>query len=251
MPLFAQRQTPVVDRPGSLLETFRGFGFGWSGGFESDLYDALPVGARTIIEGWRAGTARRATAWVPPVVISEIPQTVLPQQTPRGQIPSKVDLPETWEELEELIPEIFEPILETRPGRTPDPYPGSEASRAVIDPTQTPVSGVDDEEFTEEEPMAHSWWHLGSQVIDVLQGQAAGGGTALAPPQGFAGPMTPTPGTPAFYAANAAAAGTHCRRRRRRRALLTEGDFNSLMRIATLPNNANVRTALAKAVGRR
>ncbi len=39
--------------------------------------------------------------------------------------------------------------------------------------------------------------------------------------------------------------------RRRRRVMLTEGDFNTLLRIATLPNNANVRTALAKAIGRR
>ncbi len=39
--------------------------------------------------------------------------------------------------------------------------------------------------------------------------------------------------------------------KRRRRVMLTEGDFNTLLRIATLPNNANVRTALAKAIGRR
>ncbi len=39
--------------------------------------------------------------------------------------------------------------------------------------------------------------------------------------------------------------------KRRRRVMLTEGDFNTLLRIATLPNNSNVRTALAKAIGRR
>ncbi len=43
---------------------------------------------------------------------------------------------------------------------------------------------------------------------------------------------------------------TTCKRRRRRR-LLTEGDFNDLMRIATLPNKDTVKVALAKAVGRR
>jgi len=44
--------------------------------------------------------------------------------------------------------------------------------------------------------------------------------------------------------------GKRCYRRRRRR-LLTEGDFNDLMRIATLPNKQNVTVALAKAIGRR
>ncbi len=41
-----------------------------------------------------------------------------------------------------------------------------------------------------------------------------------------------------------------CKRRRRRR-MLTESDFNDLMRISTLPNKENVRIALAKAIGRR
>lgn len=41
-----------------------------------------------------------------------------------------------------------------------------------------------------------------------------------------------------------------CKRRRRRR-LLTDGDFNDLMRIATLPNKDIVKIALAKAIGRR
>lgn len=40
-----------------------------------------------------------------------------------------------------------------------------------------------------------------------------------------------------------------CRRRRRRR-LLTDSDFNDLMRISTLPNKDIVKIALAKAVGR-
>lgn len=39
--------------------------------------------------------------------------------------------------------------------------------------------------------------------------------------------------------------------RRRRRVMLTEGDFNTLLRISTLPNTKNVSVALAKAIGRR
>jgi len=65
----------------------------------------------------------------------------------------------------------------------------------------------------------------------------ATGYTALPPIQPYAGAMTAT-GAP------------KCKRRRRRR-LLTESDFNDLMRIATLPNKQNVAVALAKAVGRR
>jgi len=40
-----------------------------------------------------------------------------------------------------------------------------------------------------------------------------------------------------------------CKRRRRSR-LLTDSDFNDLMRISTLPNKDIVKIALAKAVGR-
>jgi len=40
------------------------------------------------------------------------------------------------------------------------------------------------------------------------------------------------------------------RTRRRRRRILTNSDFNDLMRIATLPNKQNVSVALAKAIGR-
>ncbi len=42
---------------------------------------------------------------------------------------------------------------------------------------------------------------------------------------------------------------TTCKRRRRRK-LLTESDFNVLLRVATLPNKENVRIVLGKAIGR-
>jgi len=42
---------------------------------------------------------------------------------------------------------------------------------------------------------------------------------------------------------------TVCKRRRRRK-LLTESDFNVLLRVATLPNKENVRIVLGKAIGR-
>ncbi len=37
-------------------------------------------------------------------------------------------------------------------------------------------------------------------------------------------------------------------RRRRRRKMLTESDMNQLVQVGTLPNNANVRVALAKRI---
>jgi len=79
---------------------------------------------------------------------------------------------------------------------------------------------------------------LGGQIIDAFVGDpdAPAGGV----------PFVVPPGTP-----SSRAAVVKCKPRRRRRRLLTEGDFNDLMRIATLPNKQNVTVALAKAVGRR
>jgi len=79
---------------------------------------------------------------------------------------------------------------------------------------------------------------LGGQIIDAFVGDpdAPAGTVPFINP----GTLTTAPTT-----------RTACKPRRRRRRLLTEGDFNDLMRIATLPNKQNVTVALAKAVGRR
>jgi len=79
---------------------------------------------------------------------------------------------------------------------------------------------------------------LGGQIIDAFVGDPdAPAGTVP-----FVNPGSVTTTTTTSRA---------CKPRRRRRRLLTEGDFNDLMRIATLPNKQNVTVALAKAVGRR
>lgn len=79
---------------------------------------------------------------------------------------------------------------------------------------------------------------LGGQIIDAFVGDPAA-----------------VPGSVPFVAPGvqtyASSTTVKCKPRRRRRRLLTEGDFNDLMRIATLPNKQNVTVALAKAVGRR
>ncbi len=72
-------------------------------------------------------------------------------------------------------------------------------------------------------------------------------------PQNWAGVAVgapPPPISPTVTVNTATGKVTACKRRRRRR-LLTESDFNDLMRISTLPNKQNVAVALAKAVGRR
>ncbi len=96
--------------------------------------------------------------------------------------------------------------------------------------------------------------YRGTQVepISFAGGGSYGGGGASAPiagPPVVAGvPCVTTPGGKYYNAA----LGKWCYKspRRRRKRLLTNGDFNDLMRIATLPNNAMTKIALAKAVGR-
>lgn len=85
------------------------------------------------------------------------------------------EIPQTWEELEALEPELFEPILETRPGRVADSYP-----QDIIDDTPE----QDDE-------MAHDWGHLIREGIGSFLPTPAPAG--FAPGPGF----SPTLGTPA------------------------------------------------------
>lgn len=88
-------------------------------------------------------------------------------------------------------------------------------------------------------------------------------GTALAPTMTGLLNINQPQAQPALVAAPAAAATTAgCQpkfidprtgkpcvlRKRRRRKLLTESDFNTLLRISTLPNNSMVKIALAKAI---
>ena len=96
--------------------------------------------------------------------------------------------------------------------------------------------------------MAVDWGRVLSGAIDIAQGQAIGGG--LPAPMRFQGPAAQVPAPRTVTVDTVTGEVKECKRRRRRR-LLTESDFNDLMRISTLPNKENVRIALAKAVGRR
>ncbi len=99
------------------------------------------------------------------------------------------ELPQSWEELEQLEPELFEPILETRPGRVPDPYPqypDVEAGRGNVDP-DTVVGAPSDWWPTatqEETEMPHDWGHVAREFIGGLIGGSGGDASGYAPPPG-------------------------------------------------------------------
>jgi len=118
--------------------------------------------------------------------------------------------------------------------------------------------------------MAHTWLHLGSQVLGGLfpaQNPMAYAPSNFSGPTGVSGAQMPPPGP--IVIDQGIPSGLGCppqktrtltidcatgleikRKRRRRRALLTQGDMGVLFQIASLPNSANVRVALAGAIRR-
>jgi len=109
----------------------------------------------------------------------------------------------------------------------------------------------------------------GDSWVDFAWGVAADYFGVGLTPDAFVGPTTTTPpaapppampGAPMNYNCPPqktrtltidCATGKEVKRtRRRRRRILTNSDYNDLMRIATLPNKQNVAVALAKAIGR-
>jgi len=126
------------------------------------------------------------------------------------------------------------------------------------------------EEHEEDEEMAHTWTHVGSQFIGALFPNTVPAQSFVAGPGQVAvgAPPMPVPNVGATGGAAVYSGGTcpppktrtltiDCatgmevkRKRRRRRALLTQGDMGVLFQIASLPNSANVRVALAGAIRR-
>ncbi len=182
-----------------------------------------------------------------------------------GPSPSPVisEVPDTWEEYEAQYPEYFEPILETRPGRVPDPYPQD----ILGDPYDETGSAEEDDE------VAHTWWHgLGSQIISGVFGQGDwGAGVAPVTNIGFAPGPTVGPSTPANQAATAAAMQGDCGgmawsggvppkgykvvnycgqgvlrkiRRRRRRRMLTASDASDLATIVGIVGKGQMASAM-------
>jgi hypothetical protein len=186
---------------------------------------------------WIFGESARSRAPVVPAVIGEIPQT--------------------WEELEQSDPELFEPILETRPGLPPDPYP-------------QPVETVTPAQSDEDEHMAHDWGHLLRQGIDAFlpTGVSDPGGMALLPPVpvGTGTVLMPTHaggdgcdgmswsgGTPpkGYKVVNHCGQGVLRKiRRRRRPRIATNSDLADISAIVGIVGKGQLATALISRRGR-
>jgi len=120
----------------------------------------------------------------------------------------------------------------------------------VIPPELDPQGTVHESNEQGDAEVAIDWGDIiGGAAVDIIQDWTGGGTPTFVPPT-FAGPSSGAPVINPTVQINPATGKPVCKRRRRRR-LLTESDFNDLMRISTLPNKQNVAVALAKAVGRR
>ncbi len=228
MPRWTTRQVSQASVEG-LLERGWDFGFG-IGGFIDAAWD------------WGTGgglfppirDVLRENAPPPlPVVISEIPQT--------------------WPEWS------LEPILETRPGQIPDPYPGTEAA-GTVDPSAIigPYQGADTPAQQEDEVVAHDWGHLfregasaifglneavgpGPQTPEQTQVWLGGGAPSslnVTPPGGGdCDGMTWSGGAPpkGYKVVNSCGRGVLRKvRRRRRRRMLTVSDKNDIASIISM-----------------
>ncbi len=162
-----------------------------------------------------------------------------------GYVPAGSAVPNDFPGGRFPVPDYIPPPS-TGTGQLPDPeyeegFPGEA-------PGERPSVGVLDWFKTQgESEMAVDWGEfLSSTAQAAISGFVGGVGT---PPIVGTGPAATPP--PAKVTVDTRTGEvTECKRRRRRR-LLTESDFNDLMRISTLPNKQNVSVALAKAVGRR
>lgn len=114
---------------------------------------------------------------------------------------------------------------------------------AIIGEPTDPSSAEQVKAEKDSSDMAIDWGTILTGIVGDVSGAAFGPSPASSftygkPSYTGPGPLSALPGDK-----------FPCKRRRRRR-LLTESDFNDLMRISTLPNKEGVRIALAKAIGR-
>ncbi len=164
------------------------------------------------------------------------------------------EVAQTWEALERLEPELFEPILETRPGRVADSYP----------------QDVSDD-IEPEDDVATTWsdWFADTAqglIGDFIQPQPAA-------PMGMNAPLVMGPSTPANQAATVAAMATgdcdgmtwaggappkgykvvrdSCGngvlrkvRRRRRRRMLSASDKSDIAAIVSMVGKGQMASAL-------
>ncbi len=175
------------------------------------------------------------------------------------------EIPTTWPDWS------LEPILETRPGEIPDPYPGSEAAgnvdpSAIIGPYQGADTPEQTDDVTEDETVAHDWGHLIRQGTEAIFGMGApevatfapaqspaqtqawlGGPTAAAASGADCDGMAWSGGTPpkGYKVVNYCGRGVLRKvRRRRRRRLLTASDSRDIATIVGLVGKGQMASAL-------
>ncbi len=212
-----------------------------------------------------------------PGYVRESPQ---PTASPEAAIPGAVSTPEAcFRDFDGYIHCVFRDSIWAQqyrakgypevPQNAPDFIPQDVVAGAGQG--SPPVVSSDPEEGVSEDaaPVAIEWGEVFQGGIDLINAWGRTTSDMAAPVQFASGTGPATVGPVAMNGScgcnsNPCVCGTINGRpalvdprtgkrcyRRRRRVMLTEGDFNTLLRIATLPNNANVRTALAKAIGRR
>ncbi len=197
----------------------------------------------------------------PTGIFSAVPEAVV--------VPPVIsEIPETWDELEALEPELFEPILETRPGQIPDQYPqdSSVLERWWIDPSPVAVGEPEQpsDEENGEDDMAHDWGHLIRQGLGGLIGIGDPSPDQLAPPiipgvdvtapvgagtvlRNDCDGMAWSGGTPpkGYKVVNSCGRGVLRKvRRRRRRRLLTASDSRDIATIVGLVGKGQMASSL-------
>jgi len=179
----------------------------------------------------------------------------IPMPGPISVPDSISEVAQTWEELEELEPELFEPILETRPGHVADHYP-----QDVADSVQP-----------EDDEMAADWgewfFETATGIIGDYINPGSGGGNV-----NYINEPTMGPSTPANQQATAAAMAGDCDgmtwaggappkgykvvrdscgngvlrkvRRRRRRRMLSASDKTDIASIVSMVGKGQLATSL-------
>ncbi len=186
--------------------------------------------------------------WISGFPVFEIFSPVyLPDPGPR--VPDVIsEVPQTWEDLEREMPDLFEPILETRPGRVPDPYP----------------QDVSDDDVPEDDEVAHTWGHIARDFLSGIINPPAT--TIYDPPSMFAPGAGVAPAVAGAVSSGdgcdgmAWSGGTppkgykvvnHCGvgvlrkiRRRRRRRMLTASDASDLATIVGIVGKGQMASSM-------
>lgn len=277
-PPLPRRNPAIAWRSGHTYDTTGGIWDPWSVSAGDLLAGYDPFGWKSgslfsLGEAWRRPQQTRpAGIFVPPVVISETPQTKLPKtggtSHPIGTS-GPLQIPKGWETTviggveRVVVPKVYT-------GGTPPVLEPFDPNVVIGEVHGKDTAAQNDSE----EETGMDWGALASGVIDIIQGQQPGG---TLPPvyqtPGFAGPVRPGPGGGGggggFTTGGTMAAGDcepcgpryltydcktgkfSARRRRRRRRLVTPTDLADLASVVAITGKgAGMNQAVAAAIRR-